>query len=123
MSEKETYALLIYRTGPAEPSSERSEVALRGHRELQRQASEKGELRAVARLHEVDRARTLRHVPGRVGTHEITDGPYVESKEWLVGFYLLDCSTEEEALERAKLICPLADHAIEVRPVRWHNDA
>lgn len=50
--------------------------------------------------------------------HEVTDGPYVETKEWLVGFYLVDCMTEEEALERAASICD-AGHAIEVRPVSW----
>jgi hypothetical protein len=53
------------------------------------------------------------------GDTVVTDGPYVETKEWLVGFYLIDCSNEEEALERARMICPLEDHAIEVRPVQW----
>lgn len=47
------------------------------------------------------------------------DGPYIDTKEWLVGFYLVDCTDEAEALERARGICPVADHAIEVRPVTW----
>jgi hypothetical protein len=49
----------------------------------------------------------------------VTDGPFIETKEWLVGFYLLDCDSEEEALERARMICPAGAHAIEVRPVTW----
>ena len=54
----------------------------------------------------------------RGGGHEVTDGPYLETKEWLVGFYLVDCDDEEQALVRAKLICD-EGHAIEVRPVAW----
>jgi hypothetical protein len=69
----------------------------------------------VARLDDTGRARTVRRAGA---THEITDGPYVETKEWLVGFYLLDCASEEQALERAASICD-SNHAIEVRPVSW----
>jgi len=46
------------------------------------------------------------------------DGPYLETKEWLVGFYLVDCAGEGEALARAKLLSD-DGHAIEVRPVDW----
>ncbi len=120
MSDKTTYTLLIYRTAPSESTPERSEVALHGHRALQAEAKEKGDLRAVARLAEVERAKTVR----RTGAaHQVTDGPYPEAKEWLVGFYLLDCTSEGEAIARAQQICPLPDHAIEVRPVTWHEDA
>jgi hypothetical protein len=48
----------------------------------------------------------------------VSDGPYIETKEWLVGFYVLDCATEEEALARASSLCD-RHHAIEVRPVTW----
>ena len=57
-------------------------------------------------------------VDNRAGEPVITDGPFVETKEWLVGFYILDCATEEQALERAASICD-PNHAIEVRPVNW----
>jgi hypothetical protein len=90
-------------------------LALERHRELQAASSRDNQLHAVARLDDPGRARTVR----RHGTaHEITDGPYVETKEWLVGFYLLDCATEQEALERASSVCD-SNHAIEVRPVGW----
>ena len=115
MTAKTTYALLIY-GGAEKPPAENERRALAGHRALQALASARGELHAVARL---DDAPNAKSVTRRGGGHAITDGPYIETKEWLVGFYLIDCSNEEEALERARMICPLEDHAIEVRPVQW----
>ena len=49
----------------------------------------------------------------------VSDGPFIESKEWLIGFYLVDCESEANALARAKQICNDPFHAIEVRPVDW----
>ncbi len=113
-----TYALLIYRSAPSsEPLPELDErLALEGHRSLQADAAAHGQLHAVARLGDAGRARTVKR---REGAHEVTDGPYIETKEWLVGFYLVDCKSEEEALSRARLICPDNAHAIEVRAVTW----
>lgn len=113
---KTTYALLIHRTGPNEPSREASDLALRGHRRLQEEASAQGDLHAVARLGNTDEAKTVR---AHGGAHDVTDGPYIDTKEWLVGFYLVDCANEAEALGRARTICPAEDHAVEVRPVTW----
>lgn len=118
--EKTTYALLIYRTAPAEPAPEDSERALVGHRALQKDAEAKGDLHAVAKLAGVDKARTVRR---RGGAHDVTDGPYIDTKEWLVGFYVVDCVDEAEALARARTICPVDDHAIEVRPVTWRRES
>lgn len=70
----------------------------------------------MARLDGVESAKTVRV---QAGVHQMADGPYIETKEWLVGFYLVDCVDEDEALERARTICPFDDHAIEVRPVTW----
>lgn len=116
MTEKIPYALLIYRTAPLEPQRESSERALAGHRALQREAAARGELHAVARLAAVAEAKTVRV---HAGAHDVMDGPYIDTKEWLVGFYVVDCADEAEALERARAICPVSDHAIEVRPVTW----
>jgi hypothetical protein len=113
-----TYALLIYRTGPPEvrvPANEEKQ-ALEGHRALQVAASSKGDLHAVARLDEPGTARIVRVKPTG---HDVTDGPFIEAKEWLVGFYLIDCESEDQAVARAKQICTDAHHAIEVRPVDW----
>lgn len=51
------------------------------------------------------------------GDRVTTDGPFTESKEQLGGFYLLECSDLDDALEWASKI-PLPAGSIEVRPVR-----
>ena len=47
----------------------------------------------------------------------VTDGPYAEVKEALGGYFVLECTTLDEAVEWAARI-PGAEHgAVEVRPV------
>lgn len=113
-----TYSLLIYRVAPANepiPEIEERQVFV-GHRALQAESSTNGQLHAVARL---DEPRTARTVKLQASGHEVTDGPFIEAKEWLVGFYLVDCDDEAQALARAKQICADPHHVIEVRPVDW----
>jgi hypothetical protein len=51
----------------------------------------------------------------RAGRPSVLDGPFTESKEIVGGFFLLDCSTREQALRLAG-DCPAAAWAtIEVR--------
>jgi hypothetical protein len=54
----------------------------------------------------------------RNGALSITDGPFAETKEQLAGFYLLDASNLDEAIELAARIPPARIGCIEVRPVR-----
>jgi hypothetical protein len=117
-SQSVTYALLIYRTLPPSvvlPEAE-ERAALASHRSLQVEADARGQLHAVARLDDPSRARTVRP---RASAHEVTDGPFIETKEWLVGFYVIDCDDEQQAIERARSICPGSGHAVEVRPITW----
>lgn len=46
-----------------------------------------------------------------------TDGPFAETKEQLAGFYVLECSDLDEALEYAAGIPSAAHGSIEVRPL------
>ena len=46
-----------------------------------------------------------------------TDGPFAEAKEFLAGFYLLDCESEARAIEIAARIPEAAFGVVEVRPV------
>ncbi|MFO0744736.1 MAG: YciI family protein [Myxococcota bacterium] len=113
-----TYAMLIYRTAPAEvalPSRDERQT-LEGHRALQAEAATAHQLHAVARLDAPRRARTVK---ASASGHDVSDGPFIETKEWLVGFYLVDCDDEAQALARAKTICTDPHHVIEVRPVDW----
>jgi hypothetical protein len=57
-------------------------------------------------------ASTVRQQPGSEPI--ITDGPFIETKEALGGFYLVGCKDLDQALTLAKL-CPSGN--VEVRPV------
>ncbi len=59
---------------------------------------------------------TTVHIPSDGGERTITDGPFAESKEQVGGFYLLECTDLDEALEWAKKI-PARGGMVEVRPV------
>jgi hypothetical protein len=58
---------------------------------------------------------TLRHQGGKV---IVTDGPYAETKEQLLGFYIVDCKNLDEALDVARdLGAANPGGAYEIRPV------
>jgi hypothetical protein len=52
----------------------------------------------------------------------VTDGPFVETKEQLAGYYLLDCKNLDDALAWAKRI-PLPGGTVELRPVMDYEAA
>jgi hypothetical protein len=56
-------------------------------------------------------------VSGKKG-HTVVDGPFVESKEAIGGYFLLQVESEEEAIEIARH-CPGLEHGVqvEVRPL------
>lgn len=57
----------------------------------------------------------------RNGKMSATDGPFAETKEQLVGFYLIEARDLNEAMQVAGRI-PSAPYAtIEVRPIRTHT--
>jgi hypothetical protein len=59
----------------------------------------------------------------RGGQPVVTDGPYLEAKEHLGGFYLIDCDSMERAVELAALIpdAKVEGMGIEVRQVMYSN--
>jgi hypothetical protein len=66
------------------------------------------------RLQPVATATTVRLVDGK---SQVLDGPYIDSKEQLAGYYLIDVPDLDTALTWAAR-CPGAGHGtIEVRPV------
>jgi hypothetical protein len=54
------------------------------------------------------------------GGSAVTDGPFVETKETLGGFYLVECRDLDQAIAIAKL-CPAPAGGVEVRPVQETN--
>jgi len=64
---------------------------------------------------------TARTVRVRDGVPAITDGPFLEAKEHLGGFYLIDCEDKERAIELAARIPDAAIEGlgVEVRQVMF----
>jgi len=60
----------------------------------------------------LDPTTTARSVRG----NSVTDGPFVESKEALGGYYVVEARDLEHALEIAR-VCPAPFGGVEVRPV------
>jgi hypothetical protein len=66
-----------------------------------------------ARLHDPDTATVVRVSGGEVVT---TDGPFVEAKEHLAGFYIIEAADLDEALGWASKVTRLISSPIEVWP-------
>ncbi|MBN1657831.1 MAG: YciI family protein [Anaerolineae bacterium] len=66
-------------------------------------------------LRSVNTATTVRPQGGKVS---ITDGPYVETKEQLGGYILLEAHDLDEAIRLAARIPPARLGGVEVRPIR-----
>lgn len=49
----------------------------------------------------------------------LTDGPFAETKEQLLGLYVVDCDSLEAAIEIARSL-PSVDSVFEVRPIRLY---
>jgi hypothetical protein len=110
------YLLLIYMnptTFEALSEDERDAI-FKGHDALVGSLRESGELVGLAALADASNTKTVRV---RSGVPAVTDGPYVEAKEHLAGWYVVDCETVERANELASQIPDAQYTAIEVRPV------
>jgi hypothetical protein len=81
-------------------------------------ASQAGVLRGGAALHPVSATTTVRLRDNEV---LMTDGPFIESKEQLSGYYVFECSDLDEALAWAARIPGARLGAIEVRPLLVHD--
>ena len=66
-------------------------------------------------LHGPDAATVVR--PGE-GDAVMTDGPFVEAKEHVAGFYIINADDLDQALAWARKVVDAIGHAIEVRPFR-----
>lgn len=75
-----------------------------------------GRLGPVARLLPTTSATTLRK---GAGEHIILDGPFAETKEQLLGFFIVECADLQEALDAARdlAIANPEGGAYEIRPL------
>jgi hypothetical protein len=52
----------------------------------------------------------------------VTDGPFTESKEQLLGFYVLDCADRNAAIAAARDLRRVNPSAMyEIRPIRFYR--
>jgi hypothetical protein len=79
-----------------------------------RRYQETGELLGAYGLGDELSAKTVRV---RDGLPAVTDGPYLEAKEFVSSFFLLDVESEERALEIAAEYPFAAHNAVEVWPI------
>jgi hypothetical protein len=105
------YAILCYNDEAtiSQWSKEHDDAVMARHQEVMMGLAQKGKLGPVARLQGTRTASTVRE-------KVVFDGPFAETKEQLLGFYIVDCASLSEAQEIAKQFVE-APGCTEVRPV------
>jgi hypothetical protein len=110
-----TYMLLIY--GPTEgggPVPEEMADHMQKWTAYTQSVEDAGVRVADHRLHGVETATTVRV---RDGETQVIDGPFATTKEYLGGYYLIECEDLDTALSHA-VRCPIVTYgSVEVRPV------
>ncbi|MDC8014480.1 YciI family protein [Tahibacter soli] len=82
---------------------------------VQQELAKQGKLGPVARLQPTRTAKTVRKSDNLL----LVDGPFAETKEQLLGFYIVDCETSDEAADIARRLAA-ANRGVggyEIRPV------
>jgi hypothetical protein len=115
------YAILCYHDEAALSSKTRQQddALMSDLHVVQGKLMAEGKLGPHARLVPTKASTTLRYTDSSL----VVDGPFAETKEQLLGFYVVDCATHEEAVEIAhRLAGPRIAHgfgpgALEIRPI------
>jgi hypothetical protein len=117
------YAILCYDSEEVVGSwtKEEDDAAMVKLAVAQQKLASEGKLGPVARLKPTKTAKTLRK-----GTNALlVDGPFAETKEVLLGFFIVDCATFDEAVEAARELARASSSkgAYEIRPLAVFNAA
>ncbi|WP_158887095.1 YciI family protein [Amycolatopsis anabasis] len=109
------YLLLIYQN-PEAPwtGSDEDRAGLRELVDLKWKLAESGELVDTQALRLPEATKVVRV---RDGVPAVTDGPFIEAKEHLAGYFLVDCASLDRAIEIAASTPVARTFAMEVRPV------
>jgi hypothetical protein len=110
------YAILCYHDEDFTGSwtREQDDAVMKKLTVVQDRLAKQGRLGPVARLLPTTAATTLRKEDPPL----VIDGPYAETKEQLLGFYVVDCKNLDEALDVARdLGAANPGGAYEIRPV------
>jgi hypothetical protein len=111
------YAILAYHVEAEVKSwsAEEDAAVMTDLSQVHDRLKQKRQLGPAARLGPTEKARTLRGP----GAGHVLDGPFAETKEQLLGFYLVDCESEDAAIEAARDLRRANPSAVyEIRPVR-----
>jgi hypothetical protein len=109
------YLLLIYTEESTErPSQEAMEAEMEAYNAFTRHIAERGAFKAGEALLPSSTATTVRVRDGQTLT---TDGPFAETKEVLGGFYLVEATDLDEAIDFASRIPSATRGSIEIRPI------
>ncbi|MGI6454175.1 MAG: YciI family protein [bacterium] len=107
------YMLLIYSTESVWTEEQR-EKCMAESTELCHELNRKGQYVGASPLHPVAMATSVKV---REGKRLVTDGPFAETTEQLGGYYLIDVSGLDEAIEIAGRIPAARKGTVEIRPV------
>jgi hypothetical protein len=112
------YAILCYNSEAMVTAwtKEKDDQVMAEHAVGERRLAQQGKLGPVVRLMPTTTATTLRE--GH--TALVIDGPFAETKEQLLGFYVVDCASLEEAIEAAQG-WTVEGGALEIRPILYFN--
>jgi hypothetical protein len=111
--------MLIMQLNPAAfdalTDEQRNEI-MNGHDAFMKTIRESGEMVGTHALAEPGQSAVVRV---RDGVPVVTDGPFLEAKEFMGGYYVVDCESRERALELAAMIpdAGVEGLGIEVRPI------
>lgn len=113
--------LLIMNINPAVMdglTDEQRQMIMDGHGAFMETIRESGEMIGTQALADPSTSTVVRV---RDGVPVVTDGPFLEAKEYMGGFYLVDCESAERANELAAMIPDAAIDGlgIEVRAVMF----
>jgi hypothetical protein len=110
------YSILIYgdESRVAAWTPEEEQEVMGRHTELRRELTAGQRLGPVMRL-SPDTPKIVRKYKDR---RFITDGPFAETKEQLMGIYVVDCATFDDAVAAAERLA-FETGSFEIRPVTW----
>lgn len=108
------YALFVCADESAELSDEQQQERLERFMAFQSDLEASGKLLVLQRLQLTSAATTVKKRDGEV---VIADGPFAETKEQIIGFYVIECDDLDEALDIAARNPAAEFGTMEVRPV------
>ena len=113
------YAILCYNVESIVSgwTREQDAAVMKAHFAVQEKLAQAGKLGTVVRLLPTTTATTVRSSDRPV----VLDGPFAETKEQLLGFYVVDCDTLDEVIDIASQLT-IKPGALEIRPLMYFSE-